>query len=86
MRLLNLALLLSLGLLLVGCETASDEEMPETTDPPMAETQQEPTPMQEPPMAKVAPVELEKHGHVRTDPYYWLKERENPDVVGYLEA
>ena len=84
MRLLNLVLLLNLGLLLVGCETASDEEMPETTDPPMAETQ--PTPMQEPPMAKVELVELEKHGHVRTDPYYWLKERQNPDVVAYLEA
>ena len=51
MRLLTLALLLSLGLLLVGCETASDEEMPETTNPPMAETQ--PTPIQEPPMAKI---------------------------------
>ena len=84
MRLLTLAMLLGLGLLLVRCETASEEEMPETTDSPMAETQ--PKPMQDPPMAKVEAVELEKHGHVRTDPYFWLKERENPEVIAYLEA
>jgi oligopeptidase B len=39
-----------------------------------------------PPVAKVDPVKLEKHGDVRVDNYYWLKERENPDVVAYLEA
>ena len=42
--------------------------------------------MQKPPMAKVSPAELEKHGHVRTDPYFWLKDRDNPDVIAYLEA
>ena len=86
MRLLTITALLGLGLLLAGCETASDEAMSETTDPPMAETQQDPTPMSDPPMAKVVPVELEKHGDVRTDPYFWLKERENPEVIAYLEA
>ncbi|HSF19769.1 MAG TPA: S9 family peptidase [Vicinamibacteria bacterium] len=39
-----------------------------------------------PPVAKVVPHELEAHGQVRTDNYYWLKERDNPDVVHYLEA
>ncbi|MFB3131151.1 MAG: S9 family peptidase [Rhodothermales bacterium] len=86
MRLLNTALLLGLGLFLFGCETASDEDMPQTTEPPMTATQPQQTPMPDPPIAKVERVELEKHGHVRTDPYYWLKERENPDVVAYLEA
>ncbi len=37
-----------------------------------------------PPMAQVKPQILEKHGHVRTDPYYWLNDRENPDVIAYL--
>jgi len=32
------------------------------------------------------PFRLEKHGDVRTDPYYWLRERENPEVIAYLEA
>jgi len=39
-----------------------------------------------PPMAEVAPQELEKHGDVRVDDYYWLRERENPEVIAYLEA
>ncbi len=38
------------------------------------------------PVAEVAPEELEIHGHMRVDDYYWLKERENPEVVSYLEA
>ena len=37
-------------------------------------------------MAKVKPKKLEKHGHVRTDNYYWLKERENAEVIDYLNA
>src|SRR4030095_5313295 len=27
---------------------------------------------------------LEKHGHVRMDDYYWLRERDNPEVIKYL--
>ena len=40
----------------------------------------------EPPVAPRRPKELEKHGHVRIDDYYWLNERENPEVIAYLEA
>ena len=29
---------------------------------------------------------LEKHGHQRNDPYYWLNDRENPEVIAYIEA
>ena len=39
-----------------------------------------------PPIAKTVPVNLKKHGHVRTDDYYWLNERGNPEVRDYLEA
>ncbi len=38
-----------------------------------------------PPVAKVQPKTLESHGHKRIDNYYWLKEREDPAVVAYLE-
>jgi len=41
---------------------------------------------QTPPMAQVIPKKLEKHGDVRIDDYYWLSDRENPDVVAYLTA
>ena len=37
-----------------------------------------------PPVAKVKAKTLEKHGDVRTDNYYWLNERENPEVIDYL--
>jgi oligopeptidase B len=38
----------------------------------------------QPPIAKVIQHELEKHGHVRIDNYYWLNDRENPEVIDYL--
>ena len=38
----------------------------------------------EPPIAKIVPKKLEKHNHIRTDNYYWLNERENPEVIDYL--
>jgi len=40
----------------------------------------------EAPKAARKPVELNMHGHMRTDDYHWLNERENPDVLRYLEA
>jgi oligopeptidase B len=39
-----------------------------------------------PPVAKIQPKELVAHGDVRVDDYFWLKEREHPDVIAYLEA
>jgi oligopeptidase B len=35
---------------------------------------------------KRIPVRLEKHGDLRIDDYYWMRERENPEVIAYLEA
>jgi oligopeptidase B len=29
---------------------------------------------------------LEKHGDRRIDPYFWLREKDNPEVLAYLEA
>ncbi len=43
------------------------------------------TPMN-PPIAEKKPKELTMHGHTRVDNYYWLRERENPEVITYLEA
>ena len=41
--------------------------------------------MSQPPIAKKSPVELLKHGLARIDPYYWLRERDDPEVISYLE-
>jgi len=39
-----------------------------------------------PPVAPRRPTVLEANGDSRVDPYYWLRERENPEVLAYLEA
>jgi oligopeptidase B len=39
-----------------------------------------------PPIAPRRPTVLEAHGDSRVDPYYWLRERDNPQVMAYLEA
>jgi oligopeptidase B len=36
------------------------------------------------PIAKIIPKTLEKHGINRTDNYFWLNDRENPEVIDYL--
>ena len=38
------------------------------------------------PRAKVVPERLEAHGQVRVDDYYWLRDRDDPQVMAYLEA
>ena len=39
-----------------------------------------------PPNAKKIPKELIAHDDIRLDNYYWLNEKENPEVIAYLEA
>ena len=39
-----------------------------------------------PPKVAIRPHTMTEHGHTRIDNYYWLNERENPEVIAYLEA
>ncbi len=39
-----------------------------------------------PPVAKIIPHELTAHGHIRIDNYYWLNQREDSEVIAYLQA
>jgi oligopeptidase B len=39
-----------------------------------------------PPVAQRRSYAITTHDHTRTDDYYWLREKENPDVIAYLEA
>jgi oligopeptidase B len=39
-----------------------------------------------PPLAKKVPKELSIHGDTRIDNYYWMNDRENPEVIAHLEA
>ncbi len=38
-----------------------------------------------PPMADIKEKYLEMHGDVRLDPYYWLNDRDDEEVIDYLE-
>ncbi len=40
----------------------------------------------QPPACAQRPKELTIHGDTRIDKYYWLRERENPEVIAWLEA
>lgn len=37
------------------------------------------------PTAEQIPYQLKEHGDIRVDNYYWMKERDNPEVIDYLE-
>ena len=39
-----------------------------------------------PPVAEVRPTELVEHEDVRIDDYYWMKDRDDPKVIAYLES
>ncbi len=39
-----------------------------------------------PPRAKPRPHVITQHGQTRTDPYFWLRDRQDPDVLAYLQA
>lgn len=42
--------------------------------------------MATPPAPARRPHQVTAHGHTREDEYYWLRERENPEVIAHLEA
>jgi oligopeptidase B len=46
----------------------------------------DPSPPPAAPVARPMPHQLEAHGHVRVDDYYWLRERDDPEVLAYLAA
>jgi oligopeptidase B len=48
---------------------------------------QDPQDAPRPPVAEVRPHQVTApHGHVRTDPYYWMRDREDEQVLSYLRA
>lgn len=75
-----MSLLVSSG---AGCARAASEpaSAPTATPDNGVQTQEVAAPV-----AKQRPYELETHGDVRVDEYYWLRERDDPDVIAYLEA
>ncbi|MDX5422720.1 MAG: S9 family peptidase, partial [Hymenobacteraceae bacterium] len=82
------AVLAACLLLMAGCRTsdsttpAATAARPATATPAVTETASKP----QPPEARKIPKELTAHGDTRIDNYYWLNQREDPDVIAYLNA
>lgn len=64
--------ILAMLIIFAACSNESNKEMQKPSIPA--------------PIAKKIPKELSIHGDTRIDNYYWLNERENPEVIAYLEA
>jgi oligopeptidase B len=64
---------LAAGLAFTACNKSANEQATTTVNVPA-------------PQAKKVPKELTQHGHTRTDNYYWLNDRNNPEVIAYLKA
>jgi oligopeptidase B len=63
-------LLLCFPILLLACNTTPEMKPNKTLTPPLADQK---------------PYQHNIHDDIRMDPFYWLKERENPEVIDYLE-
>ncbi len=46
----------------------------------------DPRPLPTPPVPTRKPVELHAHGDLRIDDWYWLRDRDDPEVIAHLEA
>ena len=44
------------------------------------------TDLPEPPVARKAPVTITKFGDTRVDDYFWMRDRDNPEVIAHLKA
>ena len=47
---------------------------------------EEPVQEPRPPLPAQRPTMLTKHGDSRIDPYFWLRQKANPEVIAYLQA
>ena len=66
--------LIALVLLMSACNTKKPDNIKMESDYP------------EPPRAQIISDTLKEFGNNRIDNYFWLKDRENPDVMDYLKA
>jgi oligopeptidase B len=71
MRLHAYVSIVVLCVVVLACQGTTQQQLPADIDPPVA---------------KVQPKKLEIHGDARIDNYFWLNQREDPEVISYLEA
>ena len=62
------------------------QTLPTATVTPKSVSKESAMPTPIPPIAKKIPKKMEAHGDVRVDDYYWMNQREDPEVIAYLNA
>ncbi len=73
--------------LLTGAAISAAACAPRAAAPPSSPlVEEDVVPAARPPVAGREPHEMTIHGDTRVDPYYWLNQREDPEVIAYLEA
>ncbi len=86
----QLVVWIGMGLLLAACGQGGEQEGDQAPMEPM--DQQADVSAGEPSTEPVAPdaeqiaYEMTAHGQTRVDPYYWMRDRENPETISYLES
>ena len=81
MRKLFFLVTLSLSMLLLGCGEITNMQNEEMKESAMFEKM-----TVKAPIAKKVPKELTIHGDTRIDNYYWMNQREDPEVIAHLNA
>ncbi|MCK5520441.1 MAG: S9 family peptidase, partial [Candidatus Marinimicrobia bacterium] len=69
-------------LLIISCQTKESIIKESTESGTSGTIETLPTP----PLAEKKAYQHSEHDVIRQDPWYWLRERENPDVISYLNA
>jgi len=81
-RTAKVLMVLSLLAFFAACKnTAQQTDTTQSTSSMMYEKMNLPMPV-----AKTVPKELSIHGDTRNDEYYWLNQREDPEVIAYLNS
>ena len=68
-------------MIISGCTSGNNSDFNKSNEKNMSEIS-----VVNPPKAKKINKELAIHGDVRIDPYYWLNDREDQEVIDYLNA
>jgi oligopeptidase B len=82
MKLKYLGIPLSLAIFAFGCSSENEKQGTNQTDT----TEMSTTTKTTPPTCIINPTTLSKHGVDRVDNYFWLNQRESPEVIDYLNS
>ncbi|WP_083525308.1 S9 family peptidase [Roseateles depolymerans] len=83
-RMAQMALVLALGAVMAACQSPASRM--QAGGPGAGGGAGADASSLSPPVARQIPKDVTVHGDTRIDPYYWLRERDNPAVMAHLQA